>query len=185
MKINKRNRILFTTILVFLFVFIALNSVNAVTKDGTLFEFVPDDLREDSTLPKDTPQDRIILIAQVTLYFLGGLTVILLVYGGFLYAFAGANPNSLDKAKKVIVWTIIGMAIVLGSYGLTAFLQSNITTTSGDSSNNCECVCSNTDGTEEKKYFNATEPDDCDVKCQSAWESGKCDLIVPIFHPEK
>lgn len=44
-----------------------------------------------------------------------GLAVILLIVGGIQYMTAGGNPEKADKAKKLMINAIIGIAIVFAA----------------------------------------------------------------------
>lgn len=47
------------------------------------------------------------------LMVLGGVAVLLIVYGGYLIIFAGADEKgSFDKGKKIITYTIVGIIII-------------------------------------------------------------------------
>lgn len=46
------------------------------------------------------------------------------VAGGFTYITSSGNPEQLDKAKRTLTWSAIGLAIVIA-----AFVISNIVTT--------------------------------------------------------
>ena len=46
------------------------------------------------------------------------------VAGGFTYISSSGNPEQLDKAKRTITWSAIGLAIVIA-----AFVLANIVTT--------------------------------------------------------
>lgn len=46
------------------------------------------------------------------------------VIGGFSYITSSGNPEHLDKAKRTLLWSAIGLAIVIA-----AFVISNIVTT--------------------------------------------------------
>ena len=46
------------------------------------------------------------------------------VIGGFSYITSSGNPEHLDKAKRTLLWSSIGLAIVIA-----AFVLSNIVTT--------------------------------------------------------
>ena len=89
-----------------------------------------------STLPISgtSPAERLVLIVQISLAFLGAITVLVLIYAGFLFAFSAGNAQTVDKAKKIVVWAILGMVIVLGSWGITTFFKSNFSTSSESSS---------------------------------------------------
>lgn len=46
------------------------------------------------------------------------------VVGGFTYIISSGNPEQLDKAKRTLTWSAIGLAIVIG-----AFILAQIVTT--------------------------------------------------------
>jgi len=61
------------------------------------------------------------------------VVVIMLLYAGFLFVSAMGNPEKISSAKKVLLYTLIGAAIVLGAKGLAVFIQSTITCLAGGS----------------------------------------------------
>lgn len=50
--------------------------------------------------------------------FLGLLAVIMIIYGGILYVSAAGNQESIDKGKKIIMYAVIGIVIILLSFAL-------------------------------------------------------------------
>lgn len=105
-------------------------------------------IANNSTLPIEgtSPVARIVLIIQISLTFLGAITTIVLVYSGFLFAFSGGNPSTVDKARKTLTWALIGMLIVLASWAMTSFVKDNFNIMSEDGKNTsnqptgpCEC----------------------------------------------
>lgn len=55
---------------------------------------------------------------------LGGLTATtFFIWGGYGYITSSGNPENLDRSKKTIMYSAVGLAIVLGS-----FVFSNIVT---------------------------------------------------------
>lgn len=55
------------------------------------------------------------------------LVVVMIVYCGFLFVMARGNKDQLETAKKAIVWTLIGAAVLLGASVISAAIQSTIT----------------------------------------------------------
>ena len=47
------------------------------------------------------------------------IVVLMIVYSGFLFIKAQGNPEELTKAKKSIMWTVIGAIVVLGAFALS------------------------------------------------------------------
>lgn len=60
----------------------------------------------------------ILQIVNFFLGFLGLIAVIMVIYGGIQYVTAAGNQEQIDKAKKVIMYAIIGIIIVLISFAL-------------------------------------------------------------------
>lgn len=52
------------------------------------------------------------------LSIVGGIVLLMLVFGGILYIFAGSNPEAQNKAKGTVTKAIIGLVFVLVSYGI-------------------------------------------------------------------
>ena len=57
------------------------------------------------------------------LSLLGIILVCLIIYGGFLWMTAGGNEYKVLKAKGVLNNAIIGLIIILSSYGITLFVM--------------------------------------------------------------
>ena len=63
---------------------------------------------------KDVLGDAIIFLLSIV----GGIALLMIVFGGILYIFAGANPEAQNKAKETVTKAIIGLIFVLTSYGI-------------------------------------------------------------------
>jgi len=66
-----------------------------------------------------------VIIARIINVFLGLLGIIallLILYGGFLWMTAGGVPERVEKAKKVLINAVIGLAIILTSWAITWFI---------------------------------------------------------------
>lgn len=51
------------------------------------------------------------------------LLVIMIVYSGALYIFAHGNPGKISEAHKMLTYTLIGGAILLGSWALAELIR--------------------------------------------------------------
>lgn len=58
-------------------------------------------------------------IIQVLITIAGLVSVGFFVVGGFGYITSSGNPESLDKSKKTILYSAIGLTIVLGAFVLS------------------------------------------------------------------
>ena len=52
------------------------------------------------------------------LYFLGLLCTGMVIYGGYLYITAGGDDGQTEKAKKVLMYAVIGILICLLSFAI-------------------------------------------------------------------
>ncbi|MFA6520689.1 MAG: hypothetical protein WCT44_03730 [Candidatus Paceibacterota bacterium] len=57
-----------------------------------------------------------------------GIPVIALaiIYSGFLFVFARGNSEKLTKAKDTLLYTLIGAAILLGSWAIATLIQNTV-----------------------------------------------------------
>jgi hypothetical protein len=60
----------------------------------------------------------LLTIINYFLGFLGVLAVLMVIYGGVLYITASGDPQKADKGKKIIMYAIIGIVIILLSFAL-------------------------------------------------------------------
>ncbi len=63
-------------------------------------------------------------VIQVLAGFAGLVATGFFVVGGYSYITSSGNPEHLDRAKRTVMWSAIGLAITIG-----AFVLSNIVTT--------------------------------------------------------
>lgn len=42
-----------------------------------------------------------------------GIAPLFIVYGAFLFLTSGGNPEQVQRAKNIIFWTFVGMAVIL------------------------------------------------------------------------
>lgn len=62
------------------------------------------------------------LVVKTALSFVGIIFLLLMVYAGFLWMTAHGETDQVDKSKKIIVQSIIGLAITVGAFSITAFV---------------------------------------------------------------
>lgn len=61
-------------------------------------------------------------IVKAALEFVGAVAVILLVYAGIRYITSGGDPKQVQAARQIITYAIIGLVLVLGSFGIIYFI---------------------------------------------------------------
>ncbi|MBP9771098.1 hypothetical protein KBC97_02960 [Candidatus Gracilibacteria bacterium] len=76
---------------------------------------VPSSVTE-STGGQTSLRSLILTIVDYFLGFLGLLAVIMVVYGGVTYVSSAGNDEAVGKAKKIIMYALIGIVIILLSF---------------------------------------------------------------------
>lgn len=67
----------------------------------------------------DRVNDLILFILKI----IGGIFLLMFVLGGIYYSISGSSSDGQKKAKKIITYAILGLVIVLTSYGIIALLD--------------------------------------------------------------
>lgn len=70
-------------------------------------------------------------IINIVLGVLGIIAVGLIVYAGFIWMTAGGNAEKVEKAKLILRNAAIGLAIIMASWGIAAFVISRLSAASG------------------------------------------------------
>ena len=61
-------------------------------------------------------------IINTALYFLGGIAVLLFLYGGFKWFTSQGNDEQINAAKKIMGAAVVGLAIIFASYAAAQFI---------------------------------------------------------------
>lgn len=75
-----------------------------------------------------------IVIARVIRYalgFLGVIAVSIIIYGGWLYMTSQGDQGQIDRAKQYIINAVIGLVIILSSFGIASFVLNSLLKASG------------------------------------------------------
>lgn len=71
------------------------------------------------TLPKYCTESSVYKkISTFAFYIIGIIGVISYIYGGYLYMLAGASENNKKKGKEILIYTTLGIAVVLSAAGI-------------------------------------------------------------------
>ena len=64
----------------------------------------------------------VILASQWILGIVGSLSLIMFIYGGFMFLISSGSSDKVGQAKKIIVAAVIGLIIVFSSYLIIKFV---------------------------------------------------------------
>jgi len=77
-------------------------------------------------LSSDSPLRIASRIINIFMMFLGIIAVSLTIFAGFKWMTAGGNEENIAAAKKILKNAVIGLIIILSSWGITAFILSRL-----------------------------------------------------------
>lgn len=65
-------------------------------------------------------------VIQLLLGFLGSLSLLMFIYGGFVWMTAAGNDEKIKKAKNIIVYSALGLIVAFSSFAILRFLLSDV-----------------------------------------------------------
>ena len=94
---------------------------NQPAAETTLYENILEDAKENNT---SVAAAIILRIINVLTLLIGTFTFITIMIGGFMMVTAGGDESKIDRAKGILVQSILGMIVAFLAYFITAFVQS-------------------------------------------------------------
>jgi len=76
--------------------------------------------------PNPTPQLLIGRIISAVLGLVGSLALLMFIYGGFTWMTAAGNSEKVEKGKNIIIWAVIGLAVIFTSYAVVKFVFTSL-----------------------------------------------------------
>lgn len=61
----------------------------------------------------------------------GSIALAMFLYGGFLWLTSAGNNEKIKKGKEILVWAVLGLALIFSSYIIVNFVITGITTGAG------------------------------------------------------
>jgi hypothetical protein len=74
----------------------------------------------------DSPQVLIGNIINSVLGVVGSLALLMFVFGGITWMTSSGSQEKVKKGRDIIIWSVLGLAIIFLSYALTRFILSTI-----------------------------------------------------------
>jgi hypothetical protein len=68
-------------------------------------------------------------IVKIALGFVAVFALFIFIYGGFLMLSSGGNPETIKKAKDILVWASLGMVVIIGSWAFVHYFLGIVSTT--------------------------------------------------------
>lgn len=67
-------------------------------------------------------------LIQGILSIIGSITLLMFVYGGVLWITSMGEEKKVQKGKQILVWAVLGLAVIAGAYVLVNAVISGLTT---------------------------------------------------------
>ncbi len=67
-----------------------------------------------------------IRVSKIVLGLVGSLSLVMFIYGGFMFLISAGSADAVGKAKKIIVAAVIGLVIVFSSFLIVKFVLSSM-----------------------------------------------------------
>lgn len=92
-------------------------AVNGATAFAQITADAPDSIKAQTG---DEGDFKVLLLRIVNFFltFLGVIAVLMVIYGGILYITAQGDSGKADKGKKIIMYAIVGIVIIMLSFAL-------------------------------------------------------------------
>jgi len=81
---------------------------------------------ENSNLASTDPREMVANGIKIFLGFLGMIAVVLILYAGFLWMTSAGDDKKIESSKKILGASIVGLIIILMSYGLATFVLKQV-----------------------------------------------------------
>lgn len=86
------------------------------------------------SLSATDPRIIIARIINIILLFLGVIAVGLIIYAGFIWMTSAGNDEKVEEAKKILKNAVIGLVIILSSWGIATFILNRLIGATGGGS---------------------------------------------------
>ena len=84
------------------------------------------------------PRTIVARIINVAMMFLGIIAVGIIVFAGFKWMSSQGNEEQIESAKKILKAGVIGLVIILASWGIAAFILNRLISATGNGGNGSE-----------------------------------------------
>jgi len=59
-------------------------------------------------------------VIKVALGIIGSVALVLFIYGGVTWMTSGGSPERIKKAKNTLIWSVLGLTIIVSSYAIVS-----------------------------------------------------------------
>ncbi len=74
----------------------------------------------------DSPQQLIGKVIQQVLGLVGGLALLIFVYGGLVWMTAAGAQEKVTKGRNILFWATVGIVVIFSSYAAVRFIMTSM-----------------------------------------------------------
>jgi len=78
-----------------------------------------------NNLPKTTPEVFLINALGIFYFVTGAVAVIMIIISGFYFIVGGSNSSTITKAKNTILYSVVGLVVIIVAFAITNFITGN------------------------------------------------------------
>jgi len=116
-----KNNLLKLTLILFIFIFPLFSFAQGSTKPP-----LDQSGKIVNPIKAETVNDLIKVLLEGLIKIGMPIIALAIIYSGFLFVFARGNSEKLTKAKDALLYTLIGAAILLGSWAIAQLISSTV-----------------------------------------------------------
>lgn len=90
------------------------------------------EIQEQIQLGTEDPRKIIARIINTAMMFLGIIAVVIILLGGFKWMTAAGNEDKVSESKKLMGAGVIGLVIILASWGIASFVLNQLINATGN-----------------------------------------------------
>jgi len=90
------------------------------------------EINSEICLGHEDPRQIVARIINTMMLFLGIIAVVIILLGGFKWMTAAGNEENISGAKKIMAAGVIGLVIILASWGIAQFILNNLVNATGN-----------------------------------------------------
>lgn len=98
------------------------HDASALTADEMLWGGYETKFQDTIGLGGADPRDMIVSLIKVAMSFMGIIAMIMIMLAGFKFMTSGGNEDRVGEAKGMLSGAVIGIMIMLASYGIANFV---------------------------------------------------------------
>jgi len=77
-------------------------------------------------LPMSKPEAILVNGLSIFYFVVGVVAVVTIIIAGYYFVVGGNNPSTVSKAKTAVLYSVIGLIIIIVAFAITRFVIGNI-----------------------------------------------------------